>query len=245
MQRVYKTPGGDYSPLYRDMAMQPHLLIGGATGTGKSTVINGIIHSLLYDSPARVKFILIDPKKVNLLKFARLPHVLTHATDRQAIYNALARAVEIMDNRFSEMSRAGIEDYNGAHVYVVIDELMDICTSYPKAAVNAIQYLAQVGRAARVHVIAASQHIPIIPRTIRCNFDARVGLHTEDKQDSRNIIGVTGCECLPKYGQGYYKVPCDLTLYKLPMIDKHELQRLINYWTGKAGRGKLRLFNRG
>lgn len=230
MAMYWKTPAGKRSVLYAEMLNQPHVLIAGATGSGKSVVINGMIHAALFNSPDTNKFVLIDPKKVNLLKFARLPHTMVHATTQDSICKALASVRALMDQRFSDMMKKGIEDFPGAHIYVFIDELMDICTSYPKQAQKDIQYLAQVGRAARVHVVAATQNIPIIPRTIRCNFDARLGLQTEDSQDSRNIIGCAGCEDLPKYGKGYYKYPQHLELNILPMIQPDAMQAVLNHW---------------
>lgn len=95
-----------------------------------------------------------------------------------------------------------------------------------------LQRLAQIGRAANVHIIAATQ-CPIsavIPTPIKVNFDSRVGLRTRSAQDSRNILGCRGCESLPRYGQGYYMTPDGLTLYNIPMIPDQEINRLIRHW---------------
>ena len=134
--------------------------------------------------------------------------------------------------------------YNGSDVYIMIDELADLMTTAKRDVMPLLQRLCQIGRAARVHVIAATQ-CPIsavIPTPIKVNFDSRVALRTRSKQDSRNILGLTGCETLPRYGYGYYMTPENTTLYQIPMIADGDRQRLIEYWTGRAGRGKLRLF---
>ena len=247
MQRVWTTPGGEYSRLYRDMAMQPHMLIAGATGSGKSVVINGIIHSLLFNAPCNVGLILIDVKKVELSDYRHLPHTIAYADDVPGSIRALQAAINITEARYKDMQRRRERLYNGSDIYVVIDELADLMTTAKRQVTPLIQRLCQIGRAARVHVIAATQCpiAAVIPTPIKVNFDARLGLRTRSKQDSRNILGNAGCENLPRYGCGYYMTPEGTTLYKLPMIDAADRERLINHWTGRAGRGKLKLFSRG
>ena len=247
MQREYTTPAGSYSRLYADMAAQPHMLIAGATGSGKSVVINGIIHALLYQSPATVGLILIDVKRVELCEYKRLPHTITYADDVPGAVNALQAAINITEARYKDMQRRRQRLYSGSDIYVIIDELADLMTTAKRLVMPLIQRLCQIGRAARVHVIAATQCpiAAVIPTPIKVNFDSRLGLRTRSAQDSRNILGLAGCERLPRYGQGYYMTPEGIDCYKLPMADEADRQRLINYWSGSAGRGKLKLFSRG
>lgn len=245
MIREYTTPAGEYSRLYADMAKQPHMLIAGATGSGKSVVINGIIHALLYSSPAQVGLILIDVKRVELCEYKRLPHTITYADDVRGAVDALQAAINITEARYKDMQRRRERLYNGSGVYVIIDELADLMTTAKKQVMPLIQRLCQIGRAARVHVIAATQ-CPIsavIPTPIKVNFDSRLGLRTRSAQDSRNILGLTGCERLPRYGQGYYMTPEGISCYKLPMASDHDRQRLIDYWTGRQGRGRLKFWH--
>lgn len=237
MSTTYRTPAGQYSPLYYNMAQQPHLLIAGATGSGKSVVINGILHALLMNhSPATCRLILIDPKRVELVQYKQLPHVLTYASEPGEPARALRYAVQIMEDRFSEMQRTGARSYNGSHVYIIIDELADLMLTDKKTVQPLIQRICQLGRAARVHLIAATQCplAKVIPTEIKCNMDARVGLRTRSAQDSRNILGVSCCENLPRYGQGYYMTPEGMDRYQLPMIPDTMLNALIAYWTSKA-----------
>lgn len=234
---TYRTPAGQYSPLYYNMAQQPHLLIAGATGSGKSVVINGILHALLMNhSPATCRLILIDPKRVELVQYKALPHVLTYASEPGEPARALRYAVQIMEDRFSEMQRTGARSYSGSHVYILIDELADLMLTDKKTVQPLIQRICQLGRAARVHLIAATQCplAKVIPTEIKCNMDARVGLRTRSAQDSRNILGVSGCENLPRYGQGYYMTPEGMDRYQLPMIPENMINALIDYWTSKA-----------
>lgn len=240
MQLVYRTPTGEYSTLFRDMMEQPHLLIAGATGSGKSVVVNGIMTTALYHSPAAVQFILIDPKRVELVDYKALPHTLQYASEPGDMVEALNRAMTITEKRYKAMQRAREKNYSGGAVYVVIDELADLMTTNRRQVQPLLQRLCQIGRAANVHVIAATQCplSAVIPTPIKVNFDSRVGLRTRSRQDSRNILGVPGCEVLPRYGQGYYMTPQGLTLYNIPMTPQEEIIRLVKYW--KHARPRLK-----
>ena len=241
--QTYKTPGGMscYTPFLR-LAERPHLLIAGATGSGKSVALNGIITSLLMtQSPFRCQFLLIDPKKVELMQYARLPHTVRYASDAPEMVRSLQWAVEETDRRFTCMQRDCIKEYNGPHLYVVIDELADLMVSLKKETLPLLQRLAQVGRAARVHVIACSQNVlaVTIPTTLKCNFATILGLRTCNAQQSRFLISATGCEMLPDparegKGYGYLRDGADLEkmlIYKYPddVIDK-----VIRWWTSSA-----------
>lgn len=231
----WRTPSGRIYNLYADMARQPHLLIAGATGSGKSVVERGIIHSLLFHSPARVQMILIDPKRVELVQYKGLPHVIAYAADPSERLQALQAAVDIMEQRYTAMARQGLRMYTGPDLYVIIDELADIMTTQKKAAVPLIQRLAQLGRASKIHLIACTQSPlrSVIPTEIACNLDARVGLRTRNAQDSRNILQQTGCEQLPRYGQGYYMTPEGTNKWAMPYVDEAELDRLVTWWTSR------------
>lgn len=245
MEKVYTTPAGNYPAIFADMLRQPHLLIAGATGSGKSVVINGIMTTALYNSPASVNFILIDPKRVELCEYKRLPHCLRYASEPADMIKALSYAIDITESRYKAMQKAGCRTYTGSDVYVVIDELADLMTTNKKEVMPLIQRLCQIGRAARVHVIAATQCpiAAVIPTPIKVNFDARVALRTRSAQDSRNILGITGCETLPRYGKGFYMTPEGMTLYNIPMISDTDRAALVSHWQ-KNSRPRLRLFGR-
>ena len=236
-QPSYKTPTGRYYDLFRDMADRPHLLIAGATGSGKSVLINGIMTALLYQSPARARFILIDPKRLELVKYKNLPHTILHAGPDDMAH-ALQEAIRLMDERFQSMEKRGLTMYDGPDLYVVVDELADLLLTDHKTFLPLIQRLSQLGRAARVHCIAATQNptADVIPAPIRVNFDSKVGLRTASRQDSRNILQMPGCELLPDpseehRAQGYYKRGCRIDLYDIPMYPAAERNRLIEYWS--------------
>ena len=234
-RKKWTTPAGAYPSIYGDMLDQPHLLIAGATGSGKSVVINGIIYAAMYDAPSQKRFILIDPKKVELAEYSALPHTELYASEPRAMLCALKRALEICTIRYADMQRRHLRMYDGSDLYVVIDELADLLTvdDIKRPCKATIQRLCQIGRAARVHVIGATQRPTgdVIGNAITCNMDARVALHTRNKQESRNIMGLTGCEALPRYGYGYYLKPEGSTLYRIPMIPDADRARIIAHWT--------------
>ena len=215
MTKTYVTPSANYYTLYADMLQQTHILIAGATGSGKSVVINGILHTALLQSPNTYEFILIDLKRVELSAYRRLPHTIKYADNIADALSAFSMALQIIELRYSEMQRTGSKKYSGSCVYVVIDELADLMTVDKKHVLPLLQRIAQIGRAANVKIIAATQCplATVIPTQIKVNFDTIIGLHTRSAQDSRNILGASGCELLPRYGQGYYSTPAGIELY--------------------------------
>ena len=233
----YLSPSGDRYTLYADMLKQPHLLIAGATGSGKSVVINALIYTGLFNHPTDGRgvnlFILIDPKRVELAQYKALPHTLQYAREpdemRQAIYNAM----QLCENRYREMQRDGARLYNGGDVYIIIDEFADLMTTQKRLIMPPIQRLAQIGRAAKGHIVLATQTpiAKILPTEIKCNFDARIALRTRSAQDSRNILGLAGCEALPRYGYGYYMTPEQTRKTALPLIPDQELSARVQWWT--------------
>ena len=238
---IYATPGGSYSRLYADMATKPHLLIAGKTGSGKSTVLNGIIHALLHDGPDTTRFIMIDLKRVELCEYRELPHLHSYADDGRHALQALQQALAITEARYADMARRHIKQYDGSHLYIIIDEMADLLTikATKAPAEEMIQRLCQIGRGARVHVIGCTQHIPTIPTAIRCNFDNRVALRTTSAQDSRNIMYRPGAERLPDpvtehRAMCYYVTSSGPTLYDLPMIPETEIHRIVTHWTRQS-----------
>lgn len=240
--KAYRLPAGRTYDPFITMAEKPHLLIAGATGSGKSVALNGIIHSLLMNqSPFYCQFVLIDPKKVELMQYENLPHTARYASEHPDIIHALEWAVEETDRRFNVMQRDRIKEYDGPHLYVIIDELADLMVSIKKETLPLLQKLAQVGRAARVHVIACSQNIlaQTIPTVLKCNFSTILGLRTCNAQQSRFLIASNGCERLPDpkregKGYGFLRDGADLQrllIYKYP---ENEIQYAIDWWTSSA-----------
>lgn len=239
-RRTWRTPSGRCWELFEDMAKQPHLLVAGATGSGKSVLVNGIISTLLLGSPARVKFILIDPKMVELRRYSGLPHVLRYANTDAEILEALQYAQQLTDQRFREMERQRVTEYSGSDVYVIIDELAALMTRQKRAVLPILQYLGMVARAAHVHIIACTQTVKaeVLPTPLTCNFDSRVALRTSTAQQSRMIIDRAGCETFPSpmaahEAHCYYRVGADLDRWNIPYVSDDEIDRLVSWWTSK------------
>lgn len=249
MIREWKTPGGDYSLLFADCLKQHHLLIAGECGSGKSVFENGLMYTaLLLNSPCKVGFILIDPKLTELIAYKDLEHTIAYANDGKGMINALKQAISIIMARNADMARKRIKTYEGSDIYVVVDELADLMTTHRKEAFPLLQRIAQIGRAAKVHLIACTQSpiSKIIPTELKCNFTSRIGLRTISRQDSRNILDMAGCELFPEpaiehKAYCYYRRNGSIDKYIVPYTKEEEINRVIEHWM-KNGKGKLKLF---
>ena len=234
--KMWYTPGGEYDVLASKALEAEHTLIAGATGCGKSTFLHAIMQALLVqNSPSEAKLILCDPKAVELKRYARLPHVLRYETEADTILSALNQAIGIMESRYQYMANSDQEEWtDGVKLYVVIEELADLLSSPLKSHIKvAIQRLTQKGRAAGVHVIAATQQPSrkMLPAELTLNFTARFGLACETAIESKQIVGVAGCEELPDHGVCIYKYKRNIGMYKMPFVQKSDILPLINYWT--------------
>ena len=201
------------NPFRINIASAPHILIGGATGSGKSILLAGIISALIKKtSPEDLNLILIDPKRVELSIFEGLPHLALPVakTVKEAIF-ALKTAVGIMDDRYAIMSAIGardIENFNARaskfeiekmpYIVIVIDELADLMMLSPKETAEYIQRIAQLARAVGIHLITATQRpsVDVITGVIKANFPTRIALKTASRFDSRTILDTEGAERL-------------------------------------------------
>lgn len=242
MTTTWTTPTGSTYRLYSDMLQHPHLLIAGATGSGKSVLLNGLIATALYNAPCDVGFILIDPKRTELGQYARLPHTVYYASESWEMVIALKKALAITEQRYKEMKRGGLRTWDGAQVYVIIDELAAIMTdrALRKECLPILQRLGLISRAAGVHTIACTQTVKadVLPTTLTCNYDARVALRTSTAQQSRMIIEKAGCEQFPSpkiehRAMCYFRNGADLDLWNVPYVPESELNRLCAWWMDK------------
>jgi len=219
--------------LYEDMLNQPHMLIAGSTGSGKSVIINGLIYTLLIKDPANVGLILIDPKRVELVQYKNTCCCMRYASEQEAMIRILDYAVDLMEQRYREMQKRKLRSYSGKKIYIFVDELADLLTTSKKQVLPNIQRLAQLGRAAQIHLILATQRPTkdIISGQLKVNLDSRMALRVPTAVDSRNIINVAGAEDLPRYGQGYYLTPETMkpVLYNIPYYTDEQLDELIRY----------------
>lgn len=227
--------------LFTSLLEEPHVLIAGATGSGKSVIINGMIYTIMLDTPKNKQVILVDPKKVELCIYKNIPHCIYYACEKESMFNALKFAMDICNERFSYMQKHNQRMYTGTDIYVFIDEFADLMNTDRKRTQPLIQRLSQIGRAARVHTCIATQTpiSRIVTTEIKCNYIARVALRTACEQDSRNIIGNTDCMLLPKYGQCFYKKSMSCDRWIVPYYTDDEINELIKHWERCKKKKKL------
>lgn len=237
----WTTPAGTSYGLFDSVLSQPHVLIAGTTGSGKSVFMDGLIREMLFrppgDAPGYTECILIDPKGTELYKYAKLPHTIRYCWKEDDYINTLEYAVGLMEKRFAISRRKGDRLYNGSNVYLFIDEWADIKTTVGKKAVPLLQRLCQKGRASRIHVVLATQHcsVKILPEEVRCNFDCRIALKTTTKATSRIIIGESGAEMLQR-GFCIFHTPDRVMEGKafnhvvVPWIKDAQLEEFVNWW---------------
>jgi len=229
-------------PIVGDLTSMPHLLIAGTTGSGKSVCINTIIVSLLYKlSPDLCKFILIDPKMLELSTYEGIPHLLTPViTDAKKATSALAWTVKEMNSRYKLMSKVGvrnIDGYNAKHklkmpyIVVVVDEMSDLMLVAGKEIENYIQKLSQMARAAGIHIIMATQRpsVDVITGTIKANFPTRISFQVSSKIDSRTILGEQGAEQLLGKGDMLFMSSANrIVRIHGPFVSEQEIEQIVN-----------------
>lgn len=221
--------------LFADMEKQTHVLIAGATGSGKSVAENGLLCTIAkHNTPRAAGLVLLDPKKVELYQYTQLPHTIGYADEPGEIAHKLRQVVALMDARYKQMKKRGLRKWDSGKVYVVIDELADLMTTNKAECVPPLRRLAQLGRAAGIGLIVCTQRptADVIPKFITVNIDARLALHTVTAQDSRNIINTSGAELLPRYGKGLYFTPdtCPAALVDIPYTTQEQTQTVIDFW---------------
>lgn len=237
--KAWRTPGGQVYTLYSELAQAPHCLIAGATGSGKSTVMEGMICTVLaMNSPANARFTLIDTKRVALSHLRNLPHVIEYADTIGTAEAALIAAAGRMDARYEQMQRQGLREWQGTDEYIVIDEAGDILTSARKKAfTQLIQHISMLGRAAHVHLWIGSQVVTreVISTSIKANIDTRIALRTATAQESRNIVGVNGAETFPKPAiagkcYGIIRDGGDINTWIMPRYSEQQAAFLLDWW---------------
>ncbi len=234
--------------LVGDLSSMPHLLIAGTTGSGKSVCINTIILSLLYrHTPNKCKFILIDPKMLELSTYEGIPHLLCPViTEAKKAASVLGWVVKEMESRYRLMTKEGvrnIDGYNGKHnlqmpyIIVVVDEMSDLMLVAGKEIENYIQKLSQMARAAGIHIIMATQRpsVDVITGTIKANFPTRISFQVTSKIDSRTILGEQGAEQLLGKGDMLYMSSANRIIrIHAPYVSENEIEKINNSLRSQA-----------
>jgi len=235
-------------PIIGDLASMPHLLIAGTTGSGKSVCINTIILSLLYrHTPDKCKFILIDPKMLELSTYEGIPHLLCPViTEAKKAASVLGWVVKEMESRYRLMTKEGvrnIDGYNAKHklpmpyIVVVVDEMSDLMLVAGKEIENYIQKLSQMARAAGIHIIMATQRpsVDVITGTIKANFPTRISFQVTSKIDSRTILGEQGAEQLLGKGDMLFMSSANrIVRIHAPFVSDNEIEKINNSLRAQA-----------
>ena len=230
-------------PIIADLTSMPHLLIAGTTGSGKSVCVNTIISSLLFKhSPDNCKFILIDPKMLELSSYEGIPHLLSPViTDSKKATSALSWTVKEMENRYKLMSSEGvrnIDGYNQKHklkmpyIIVVVDEMSDLMLISGKEIENYVQKLSAMARAAGIHIIMATQRpsVDVITGTIKANFPTRISFQVSSKIDSKTVLGEQGAEQLLGKGDMLFMSSAN-KIFRIhgPYISESEIEKITSF----------------
>tara|TARA_B100002019_G_scaffold292887_1_gene317645 strand:+ start:1350 stop:3428 length:2079 start_codon:yes stop_codon:yes gene_type:complete len=235
-------------PIVGDLSSMPHLLIAGTTGSGKSVCINTIILSLLYrHTPEKCKFILIDPKMLELSTYEGIPHLLCPViTEAKKAASVLGWVVKEMESRYRLMTKEGvrnIDGYNAKHklpmpyIVVVVDEMSDLMLVAGKEIENYIQKLSQMARAAGIHIIMATQRpsVDVITGTIKANFPTRISFQVTSKIDSRTILGEQGAEQLLGKGDMLYMSSANrIVRIHAPFVSDNEIEKINSFLRSQA-----------
>ncbi len=247
-----------------DLAQMPHLLIAGSTGSGKSVGINSMIVSILYKStPDEVRFIMIDPKRLELNLYEGIPHLYTPiVTEAKVAANVLRRATEEMEERLKKLAEHGvrnIEQYNKIfepestpnmfdaageqekplpYLVIVIDELADLMMVEPQSVEESVTRLAQMARAVGIHLILATQRpsVDVITGLIKANLPARISFRVASKVDSRTILDANGSEALLGRGDMLFLPPASARLLRMhgPLVTEKEINKVVDWWKSQS-----------
>ncbi|MBC8208428.1 MAG: DNA translocase FtsK 4TM domain-containing protein [Desulfobulbaceae bacterium] len=238
------------SPVVADLARMPHLLIAGATGSGKSVAINTIIASLLYNAtPAEVRLLMIDPKRIELSGYEGIPHLLHPVVvEPRLAARALNWAVREMERRYLLLEEARVKSFDSynetaeeklPYIVIIVDELADLMMVASKDVETAIARLAQMARAAGMHLILATQRpsVDVLTGLIKANFPTRISFKVASKIDSRTILDGSGAEHLLGNGDMLFMPPGSIGLQRIhgAYISEAETDRIVQFLKEQGG----------
>jgi S-DNA-T family DNA segregation ATPase FtsK/SpoIIIE len=232
-----------------DLTKMPHLLIAGATGSGKSVCINSIVACLLmHASPAEVRFVMIDPKRVELSAFARIPHLAFSSivVDLDKVVGTLQAVIHEMESRYRRFASLAVRNIDGFNRHprapfrmpywvVIIDELADLMMATPYEVERQVCRLAQLARATGIHLVIATQRpsVDVVTGLIKANFPTRIAFSVTSQVDSRTILDGAGAEKLLGRGDMLY-MPTDAAKPKRlqgVFVSDQEIDRVVSFWT--------------
>ncbi len=233
------------TPVIADIGRMPHVLVAGTTGSGKSVLINAWITSLLFrTTPAEVRLIMVDPKRVELIGYNGIPHLLTPViVEPDRILSALRWAMTEMENRYKQFAEVGVRNIDGfndlsgfqamPYIVILIDELADLMAYAPVEVEDAICRIAQMARATGIHLVLATQRpsVDVITGLIKANVPARIAFNVSSMIDSRVIIDMPGAEKLLGRGDMLYVPPDQSKPSRIQgtYVSEHEVNKVVDF----------------
>lgn len=238
--------------VYKEIAEEQNVLIGGTTGSGKSVCLDGIIRYLaVAKHPSAVvggaKLWLADPKMVDLNHYRSLPHTERYADTPEDIVVMMQDLSDEMDERYEDMKARGIRKWDGGQIWLIIDELGDLMTTYRKEVQPILTHLLQLCRASGIHIIACTQQVcrVVIPAQLRTVFTSALGLRCASAIESRQIVLTTGCEALPKHGRGIFlKAGDGCKEVDLPLTPDYQIDELLGFYAEQKVRKTVNVSQR-
>ena len=237
------------TPIVADLTKMPHLLIAGATGSGKSICVHSIaVALLLQNAPLTLRLVMIDPKRVELARYRGLPHLYGQVeSDAKRVVGVLHWLTQEMQARYKKLAQVGarhLDEYNHhwrvgsqeymARIVVLIDELADLILFAPDQVERSICRLAQMARAVGIHLVMATQRpsVDVVTGLIKANFPARIGFAVSSGMDSRVILDAVGAETLLSKGDMLYMSPDSSKLVRVQgsFVSEDEMARVVHYW---------------
>ena len=218
-----------------------HTVIAGTTGSGKSTMLDTLLYNICQCEPGFRNFDVIDLKRVSVMDWKNFPHCKRYATTREEAESVLADGIKLMEHIYKDMENQHLKESPYGFHYIIIDECADLVTESKKAKEMIIK-LGRLGRAAHVVVILCTQapSRKVLSADLVLNFNGRLALRCSDSIESRQIIGESGAEFLPRYGQGLYKSPKFMKVVKvdIALTPPEKIDNLRQYWKDNAPKKK-------
>ncbi len=243
-------------PVVADLTAMPHLLIAGATGTGKSVCLNAILIALLcQNTPEQLRLLLIDPKRVEFTAYNGIPHLLSPVVvEPERVVSALKWVVREMERRYREFAQVGARNlaaYNRTvakrraaplpMIVVIIDELADLMLAAPEEVERTICRIAQMARATGIHLVIATQRpsVDVVTGLIKANFPARISFAVSSQVDSRVVLDAPGAEKLLGRGDMLFMAPDSPRLQRIQgcFVSDQEVRNVVNFWRARAAQG--------